>query len=75
MLASRLPDFGDGDKRTCGLLSRLSALVTAGYQRLLVFTLNARFLVIGSAVAIALVAFAIFPTIDRELYRAKTGVP
>ena len=67
MLASRLPDFGDGDKRTCGLLSRLSALVTAGYQRLLVFTLNARFLVIGSAVAIASVAFAIFPTIDREL--------
>ena len=68
MLASRLPDFGDGDKRTRGLLSRLSALVTAGYQRLLVFTLNARFLVIGSAVAIASVAFAIFPTIDRELY-------
>ena len=67
MLASRLPDFGDGDKRTCGLLSRLSALVTAGYQRLLVFTLNARFLVIGSAVAIASVAFAVFPTIDREL--------
>ncbi|MED5572608.1 MAG: efflux RND transporter permease subunit, partial [Pseudomonadota bacterium] len=67
MLASRLPDFGDGDKRTRGLLSRLSALVTAGYQRLLVFTLNARFLVIGSAVAIASVAFAVFPTIDREL--------
>ena len=67
MLASRLPDFGDGDKRTRGLLSRFSALVTAGYQRLLVFTLNARFLVIGSAVAIASVAFAIFPTIDREL--------
>ncbi|MEC8369544.1 MAG: efflux RND transporter permease subunit, partial [Pseudomonadota bacterium] len=67
MLASRLPDFGDGDKRTCGLLSRLSALVTAGYQRLLVFTLNARFLVIGSAVVIASVAFAVFPTIDREL--------
>ena len=67
MLASRLPDFGDGDKRTRGLLSRFSALVTAGYQRLLVFTLNARFLVIGSAVAIASVAFAVFPTIDREL--------
>ncbi|MEC7654953.1 MAG: efflux RND transporter permease subunit, partial [Pseudomonadota bacterium] len=67
MLASRFPDFGDGDKRTRGLLSRLSALVTAGYQRLLVFTLNARFLVIGSAVVIASVAFAVFPTIDREL--------
>ncbi|MEC9185678.1 MAG: efflux RND transporter permease subunit, partial [Pseudomonadota bacterium] len=67
MLASRLPDFGDGDKRTRGLLSRFSALVTAGYQRLLVFTLNARFLVIGSAVVIASVAFAVFPTIDREL--------
>ena len=67
MLASRLPDFGDGDKRTRGLLSRFSALVTAGYQRLLVFMLNARFLVIGSAVAIASVAFAVFPTIDREL--------
>ncbi|MEC7396871.1 MAG: efflux RND transporter permease subunit, partial [Pseudomonadota bacterium] len=67
MLASRLPDFGDGDKRTRGLLSRFSALVTAGYQSLLVFTLNARFLVIGSAVAIASVAFAVFPTIDREL--------
>ncbi|MEC8198099.1 MAG: efflux RND transporter permease subunit, partial [Pseudomonadota bacterium] len=67
MLASRLPDFGDGDKRTRGLLSRFSALVTAGYQRLLVFTLNARFLVIGSAIAIASVAFAVFPTIDREL--------
>ena len=67
MLASRLPDFGDGDKRTRGLLSRFSALVTEGYQSLLVFTLNARFLVIGSAVAIASVAFAVFPTIDREL--------
>ncbi|MED5360397.1 MAG: efflux RND transporter permease subunit, partial [Pseudomonadota bacterium] len=67
MLASRFPDFGDGDKRTRGLLSRFSALVTAGYQRLLVFTLNARFLVIGSAVVIASVAFAVFPTIDREL--------
>ena len=67
MLASRLLDFGDGDKWTRGLLSRLSALVTAGYQRLLVLTLNARFLVIGSAVAIASAAFAVFPTIDREL--------
>ena len=67
MLASRLPDFGDGDKRTGGLLNRLSTWVTAGYQRLLVFTLNARFLVIGSAVVIASVAFAVFPTIDREL--------
>ena len=75
MLASRLPDFGDRDKRTCGLLSRLSALVTAGYQRLLVFTLNARFLVIGSAVAMASVAFAVFPTIDRGFYPRETGVP
>ena len=67
MLASRLPDFGGDTDRRDGFVYRFSLWITEGYKRVLYFTLNARFLVIGSAVVIASTAFLVFPTIDREL--------
>jgi hydrophobe/amphiphile efflux-1 (HAE1) family protein len=62
MLASRLPavPVSVPAGQSEGRAKRL-------YQRLLGFTLSARFLAIGAAVVVAAMAIAIYPNIDREL--------
>ena len=68
MLASRLPDRGAaGPTRPPKLLIALGDRVNAVYEKLLEFTLRARFLIIGVAVVLALGAFAVYPTIKSEL--------
>ena len=68
MLASRLPDLsGEPNGGDPAYLVRLGAVANRVYRRLLEFTLSARFLILGGTVLTALVAVAIYPSIDREL--------
>ncbi len=68
MLASRLPpEPGAGAGRPLGLLARAGRAATGAYGKLLTFTLSARFLIVAGASLIALLAVAIFPSIDEEL--------
>ncbi|MEE2689780.1 MAG: efflux RND transporter permease subunit [Pseudomonadota bacterium] len=64
MLASRLPESRE---RAASAFSTLGNRIATAYRILLDYTLNARLLVIGSAIVIASTAIVIFPTIDREL--------
>ncbi len=64
MLASRLPEEHKESPPTHG---HLGNRIGAAYRRLLEFTLNARFLVIGSAIVLASTAIVVYPTIDEEL--------
>ena len=61
MLASHLPAAETGPEKPTG------GWVTGLYARLLDFTLSARFLILGGTGLVALVALALFPTIDSEL--------
>ncbi|NQV82810.1 MAG: efflux RND transporter permease subunit [Rhodospirillales bacterium] len=67
MLASRLP-AGDVPKADGqGVLDRAGRWINNLYERLLEFTLGARFLMLGGSVLIALTAVAVYPTIGEEL--------
>jgi len=68
MLASRLPDVsGEPNAGNPAYLVRLGDVANQGYRRLLEFTLSARFLILGGTVLVALIAVAIYPSINREL--------
>ena len=68
MLASRLPEMREGsEERRSGLVSKVGDSVGGAYRRLLDFTLSARLLVIAATAALALLALALYPTIDEEL--------
>jgi len=68
MLASRLPPEPESsDAKPMGALARAGRAATDAYGKLLAFTLSARLLFLGGATLIALLAVAIFPTIDEEL--------
>jgi multidrug efflux pump subunit AcrB len=68
MLASRmLPEAREGGEPHVGLHARAGKLASGLYRRLLEFTLSARFLALGGTALVALVAVAIFPSIDEEL--------
>ena len=68
MLAARLPaDWGAPNPNGPGRLARLGLVIVKGYQRLLDFTLGAPYLVLGTAILIALCAVAAYPTVDQEL--------
>ena len=68
MLAARLPvEPTESDPAKPNLLSWAGHLIDAGYRRLLDFTLAAPVLILGTTILLALSAFAVFPSIDREL--------
>jgi hydrophobe/amphiphile efflux-1 (HAE1) family protein len=67
MLASRLPATERNSDAVRAAWTRSGRWATKIYGRLLDFTLSARFLVIAGTGMAALVALAIFPTIDEEL--------
>ncbi|MCP5372476.1 MAG: efflux RND transporter permease subunit [Hyphomicrobiales bacterium] len=67
MLASRLPAKAKAADSKPSLRAALGRRLMAGYRRMLEFTLSARLLVLGGTVAVAMVAFALYPSIDREL--------
>jgi HAE1 family hydrophobic/amphiphilic exporter-1 len=69
MLASRMPAIADGAAaaKKSGIVDGVGRWATSLYRRLLDFTLGARFLVLAGMGMIALVALALFPTIDTEL--------
>jgi HAE1 family hydrophobic/amphiphilic exporter-1 len=67
MLASRLPEHGTSATAGVGYLSGLGGIFGRWYRRFLEFTLRARFLVLGGSASLALLAVAIYPTLDREL--------
>ena len=69
MLASRLPVAEPAkDKETANKAAKKTERpANRFYRRLLDFTLSARFLVLGSAVVVALGAVAVLPSVDREL--------
>jgi len=68
MLASRLPpEPAAGRSKPPGLFDRAGRIATDAYGKLLAFTLSARLLLLGGASLIALLAVAIFPSIDEEL--------
>ena len=64
MLASRLPEE---HKESSSSLGHFGDRIVEAYRRLLEFTLNARLLVIGSAIVVASIAIVVYPTIDKEL--------
>ena len=65
MIASRMPaEAAGGGLPVC---RSLGAPITRLYQRMLEFTLGARFLILAVTVMLALIAAALFPTIEREL--------
>ena len=64
ILASHLPEGGESSSSA---LSKIGDQIAASYCNLLDFTLKARLLVVGSAIVVASIAIAIFPSIDREL--------
>jgi len=64
MLASRLPEE---HKESSSSLGHFGDRIAEAYRRLLEFTLNARLLVIGSAIVVASIAIVVYPTIDKEL--------
>ncbi len=64
MLASRLPEER---KKSFSTLGHFGDRIGDAYRRLLKFTLNARLLVIGSAIVVASTAIVVYPTIDKEL--------
>ncbi|MBT4044741.1 MAG: efflux RND transporter permease subunit [Rhodospirillaceae bacterium] len=68
MLAARLPaSWGAPDTARPSPMVKLGNRMVALYQRLLDFTLGAPVLMLGGAILIAACAFALYPTIDREL--------
>ena len=67
MLASRLPPVERNSSSPKGALARSGQGATKLYNRLLDFTLSARFLILGGTALVALTALAMFPTIDEEL--------
>jgi multidrug efflux pump subunit AcrB len=67
MLASRMPAPVEGGTTGGRHLAGAGGLALAFYRRLLEFTLTARFLVLSGAIAVAVVAAALFPSIDEEL--------
>ncbi len=68
MLASRLPEISnDGKGSSPAYLTRAGHIANGLYRRMLEFTLSARFLILGATLIIALIAVAIFPSIDEEL--------
>ena len=68
MLAARLPaNWGAPDPAGPGRLARLGRVTVRAYQRLLDFTLAVPVLILGVAILIALIAVALYPTIDQEL--------
>ena len=68
MLAARLP-VRDSSSPQQGprLFAALGDRAEAVYRRFLDFVLSARLLVLGSTVGIALLAVAVYPTLDEEL--------
>lgn len=68
MLASRMPSDPEGDEARDGSrLSKIGQWASAIYRRILEFTLAARFLTVGAAILIGLLAVAVYPTIGEEL--------
>jgi len=68
MLASRLPAMaGESEAPPKRIMTRVGGFSIRMYERLLDFTLSARFLVLGGTALAALTALAVFPTIDEEL--------
>jgi len=66
MMASRMAAERDTEKAG-GYLSGIGQWTMAVYRRMLEFTLSARLLILGVATLLALVAVAIFPTVEEEL--------
>ena len=64
MLASRLPEEYAESSSTLG---HFGHRIDAAYRCLLEFTLNARLLVIGTAIVVASTAILVYPTIDKKL--------
>ena len=73
MLASRLAVDGaaEGEAAAPGPVAKLGGILADAYRRLLDFTLAAPALVLGTTIAVALVAVAVFPTIEQELLPAE----
>lgn len=68
MMASRLPDEPEDDaQRPPSYFCRFGNWAAAIYGRILEFTLNARFLLLSGAAMIAVIAVAVYPTVDEEL--------
>ena len=68
MLASRLPDRGEaGPTKPPEVLVRIGERVNAAYAKMLEFTLNTRFLLLGGTAMVAATALLVYPTIKTEL--------
>jgi hydrophobe/amphiphile efflux-1 (HAE1) family protein len=68
MIASRIAEEDDAVAgRQPARLTRFGQRMAGVYRRILEFSLNARFLVIGTAVIIGLFAAGVFRTIDEQL--------